>query len=286
MVHRLTVDDEPIVVRAVCRAAARLGDTSLITRLIGWLGVGAVRHSVRDALARFDDAALDALERALEDPAGEASTQRHLPRTLGCIRSPRAFMILARNLGRHRDGVVNHKILLALGRCADLGVGQREALALVVAYATTTVQRVQRLRALRIQLARTIAGGRIGEAGRLLVTILDDEIDVGTERLFRALAIVYPHRGLADLPEAIAAADPARRAAAGEVLDNVLDFELRAWVQPLCDDLPDDRFSAVVARRLGPLPRSHEQVLDELAQVDETFAKLVAYHRRERAEAA
>jgi AAA family ATP:ADP antiporter len=283
LVRRLAESTDPVVLRAACRAIVRLRRVELVPLLISWLGIGAVRPAAREAVSGFGSDALDALERALEDPTTDIPTRRHLPRTLSCIHEPRAAAILTRNLGRHRDGVVSYKILIALGRLASRPPTLTLERAPIVDHAVLTAQRMRQFYVWRtlLQRAHQRDVGLATNTGELLSAILQDKIELGMQRLFRLLALLYPDGGLADLRVAIAAPEVSRRAAALEVLENVLDFELRGWVMPLCDDLPDgERFEAI-ARRIGSVPTSYRELLEAIASVNETLTMLAAYHASE-----
>jgi hypothetical protein len=282
-VRRLADSTDPTVLRAACRAIVRLHAVELIPMLISWLGIGAVRPAAREALSSFGGDALDALERALEDPITDIPTRRHLPRTLSCIHEPRAAAILARNLSRHADGVVSYKILIALGRLAAAPPTLTLERAPIVDHSVQTAQRMRQFYVWRtlIQRAHREDAGLATHTGQLLAAILQDKIELGMQRLFRLLALLYPNGRLADVRVAIAASEVSRRAAAIEVLENVLDFELRGWVMPLCDDLSDGERFAVIARRIGNVPTSYRALLEDIASVNETLTMLAAYHASE-----
>ena len=288
LVRRLAASSDPSLLRAASQAIRRLGDPALVPLLVDRLGVGSARHAMRETLVGFGAAAVDALERALEDPATELATRRHLPRTLSRIPTARSVAILARNLGRQPDGVVRYKILLGLGRLAADDRTLLPERVPIVAFAIATARRLHELYAWRTLVVRAHAGEprRATESGRLIVGILGDKIELGMQRLFRLLALLYPEAKVQEVFVALRSADARARAAALEVLENLFSLDLREWVIPLCDDLPDDKRFERIARRLGAVPRRYEDVLAAMAEATDTLAKITAYHLAELADAS
>ena len=288
LVRRLADSNDPAVLRAASRAIGRLGDPSLVPLLIARLGVGSARHSMRETLVGFGAAAVDALERALDDPATELSTRRHVPRTLSRIATPRSVAILARNLGAQTDGVVRYKILLGLGRLAADDPALRPERAPIIEFAVATARRMHQLWAWRALIVRAHADQpRLAtDSGRLLVGILGDKIELGMQRLFLGLSLLYPDAKLPEVYHAVASGEPRARAAAIEILENLFQLELRDWIMPLCDDLPEERRFERIARRLGPLPRRYEDVLGAVGEANDTLARIAAYHVAELADAS
>jgi hypothetical protein len=212
--------------------------------------------------------------------------RRHLPRTLSRIPSPRSVAILARNLERQPDGVVRYKILLGLARL----VADNPALPLprapIVAFTVRTATRLHAYYVWRALIAEAQASEpRLAtDTGRLLVAILGDKLELGTQRLFRLLALLYPHDKLHDIQGAIEKGEPRARAAALEILENLLQVELREWVLPLYDDVSDAQRLARISRRLPALPARYPELLAAVAAADETLGKLTAYHSAELAD--
>ncbi|MGZ3441722.1 MAG: hypothetical protein ACXVDD_19515, partial [Polyangia bacterium] len=288
LVRRLAESSDPIVLRAVSRAVRRLGDPSLAPLLIGRLGIGSARYLMRQTLWSFGAAAIDPLERALEDPATELSTRRHLPRTLSRIAAPRSVAILARNLSCQTDGVVRYKILLGLSRLVLENPALQPERAPIFDFTIATAKRLHQLYVWRTLIERAQSGDpRLAiNSGRLLVSILGDKLELGMQRLFRLLSLLHPKSQLPDIHGAIAKGDPRARAAALEILENLLPSDLREWVVPLCDDIADDKRFERIARRMGTLPHGYEEVLREVAASNDTLAKLTAYHLTELAHAS
>ncbi|HSN33977.1 MAG TPA: hypothetical protein VLU41_14915, partial [Ideonella sp.] len=288
LVRRLADSSDPRLLRAASRAIQRIGDPSLVPLLVRRLDVGSARHTLRETLVGFDVAAIDALERALEDPATGLATRRHLPRTLSRIATPRSVAILARNLGRQPDGVVRYKILLGLRRLAAEDPSLLPERGPIVEFTITTARRLHELFVWRTLVVRahTSEPRLATESGRLLVGILGDKIELGMQRLFWLLALLDPHARLQEVYMAVRSDDARARAAGIEVLENLLQLEVRDWVMPLCDDLPDERRFDRMARRLGAVPRRYEDVLAAIAEANDTLAKITAYHVAELADAS
>ena len=285
LVRRLAKSVDPTVVRAASRAIVRIDDAALLPLLLPWLAIGTVRREVRAALAHFGGRAFDVVAQALEDPVTEMATRRHLPRSLLHIDSVRAAPILVRNLHRDRqlDGVVRYKILLALAWL----VVERPELPLdrqaITSFTVVTAERLHRYYVWAVLLRRAHAEqpSRATDTGMLLGAILKDKLELGTQRLFRLLSLLYPKGKLIDLHGALSKGEPSARAAALEILENLLSPELRTWVVPLCDDLSDERRFVELGERIQPLPSSYAEVLEAISTADDALAELTAYHASE-----
>lgn len=283
-VAQVAHDDHPAVLHAASRAIARLGDPRLIPFAIERLRLPQLRQAFAEALLRFGDVALHALERTLQDPNTDPILRRHLPRAIGRFSGSRAAVILARNLITQSDGVVRFKILRALGRLvADeprVSLRRRP----IVRTATAMARKLLRYHAWRALLARyhRQSPELASDSGTLLAALLADKIRLGGERVFRMLALLHPRAHLVDVHQAITRRDPGIRAAALEVLENLLKRSLRDWVLALYDDLDDDARLAQVARLLGPLPEDYGELLAAIGESgDETLAALAERHAGE-----
>jgi hypothetical protein len=283
LVRRLADTSVPSVLRAVSQAIARLKDVSFIPLLISHLHFGASRAAVRATLVRFGDHALDALERALEDPGTDIDTRRQIPGTIGDIGTARAAASLARNLRRQADGVVRYKLLLALSRLVAYHPEVSVDHGLIVESAIATGRRLHQLYAWRTLLnrAQVADARRATDAGRAISSILYDKAALTMQQLFRLMGVLHPRGRTEAVRRAIERGDPTERAAAVEVLDDLLTIELREWVLPLVDDLPEEQRFERIAGRLGLRSTGYDELLSAIATLDDTLAKLVTHHTAE-----
>jgi hypothetical protein len=182
-----------------------------------------VRGDVRRALLAGDH--LERLLAALDDPRTSLGVRRHLPRTISRFRSPVAAAALVARLPREPDGTTEFKILRALGRMR----ADDPALAIdpgpVRAYVRRSLEDAGRYRRLGRALA---AHGDGAPALALLAELLAEKRRHAVERAFRALGILHPTADLRIVHDAIASGDGERRAAAREIVDEVLPGDARA----------------------------------------------------------
>jgi hypothetical protein len=116
----------------------------------------------------------------------------------------------------------------------------------------------------------------------LLDPLLRDKIRLGGLRLFHMLAELHPRIHVDDVHQAITGDDRALRAAAFEVLENLLERKVRDWVLALYDNLDDDARLAQVTRLIGPPPADYANLLAVIqASGDLALGTLAAHHAEE-----
>ena len=112
---------------------------------------------------------------------------------------------------------------------------------------------------------------------------MDQELD----RIFRLMALLLPHVGLHDAYVGLRSSDELVRANSLELLDNVLDPELRQLLVPLLDSqVSTDERIAMANRLVGAPLDSAEQAVVDAAVERGSVAAVERDLRRRRAAAA
>jgi AAA family ATP:ADP antiporter len=272
VLDRLSASRDPGVVREVLRVLERAPQLAEIERLIHRLDDPRLRGDVRRVLTAAGHGHLERLVTALEDPATPINVRRHLPRTISRFASKRAAAALVSRLVREPDGTTEFKILRALGRMRADRPDLRIDHAPVREYARRTVEDATRYAALAARFAALTAGLPTTAGGELLGELLAEKQRQVIERLFRALGVLHPGSDLRSVYDAIHSSDDERRAAAREILEDMLTGDLR----PLLDVL--DR-APVPA---GVFPTYEALVAALLVDPSDSLRCVAAYHVAER----
>ncbi|HUB07106.1 MAG TPA: Npt1/Npt2 family nucleotide transporter [Myxococcales bacterium] len=261
-------DPDPRVRQAALQAAARLRSPELVPALIYRLGEPATAADAADALAAIGSAEPEpqrtdlagawsrrpeegggerlegTLEKVLRNPLEEALVRSNVPRVLVRLGTPQAARVLCRALDL-REEPLRTQVVTSLARLTrqrpalpiDTAVVGR-ALDLEIALARRCLACAEAL-GLPEHPERTVAPSSAAGATALLAGALDDQRRRALERVLLLLGLVQPRIGAQGLrPELLeaGAGDPRllqRRAAALELLDNLLPRGLRARVLPL-----------------------------------------------------
>lgn len=257
ILDELVARREPMVSREVLRVWQRAPELADPERLIRMLEDPRMRGDVRRVIAAGGERWFDRLLGALDDPRTPLGVRRHLPRTISRFTSPVAVTALVSRLGREPDGTTEFKILRALGRMRaskpELPVDQ----ALMVLYLRRSIGDVERYAALARGVEHHLRG-EVDPSLQLLRELLSEKRRHAFERVFRALGILYPRAELRAVHDAIVGEDRERRAAAREVIENLLPSSIRL---PLL---------AVIEEPLAEAVRHRS--------VDELFVALLADH--------
>jgi ATP:ADP antiporter, AAA family len=278
-------DMGPDLVEASAMAMARVPDPRFVPLLIARLRARDGRAAVREAIAVHGEPALDALERALRDPATDPRVRLHIPRTISHFGSQRAADFLTAELAVEWAGGVRYKILRGLGRlAADSPV--RIARAPIEAEMRRNLIEHLRILALWVPFAagqKDPAFQGLG-SGRVVLGLLEDKLRQSLERAFRLLQIAHENEDILGVYAALRGGDKRVRANVLEFLDALPQSspESRALLHLCVDDLsPADRVaraSEIVLVR----PRHYEEVVVALLEgKDESLAALAAHHALE-----
>ncbi len=256
------------VLRAVLAVWANAPAIADAERLIQLLEEPLVRSDARRVFAAAGASAmLPRLIAALDDPRTPIGVRRHLPRTISRYRSQAAVAALVERLVREPDGTTEFKILRALGRMRHdqpkLEIDPKP----IHLYARRAIDDAQRYTMFgdRLRAERDVSS----PSKDLLADLMSEKRRHAIERTFRALGILHPRADMHSVHDAITSIDDERVGAAHEVLDGLVDSDLRL---PLV---------AVLAARDTPTQTpamSYEELLAALLDDPSESLRCVAAH--------
>jgi AAA family ATP:ADP antiporter len=269
-VLELMSDPEPSVRRQAIHSAGVLQSPEFVIPLIYKTPSKETGAEAIEALSSFGPSIAPTLGKVLTNALEEIDVRRSVARVLGRIGTPEAIEMLLPHLAEP-DGELRSRIYRALARATRtrrLGSHDRRkveaALELELARAFRSLSIME---ALGLEAVRTkppfptkspfATPGASWTAKRLLGTALNETVSRCEERIFLLLAVLHPEAGMAhihqSLREPVDSLTQRRRANAVELLDNLLDRQLKRRLLPLVEDAPaKERLAA--ARELLRLP--------------------------------
>lgn len=265
---RLLADEDRSVRRLACEAAAKLGDPLLDEALAARLADRTCRAAARLALTRRGDAVVPLLERLLNDRGAELSVRIEVARVLGQLATDAAARaLLFSNI--QDDASLRYRIAVALGAIAT----RRPGLTLDPTRVREAVGRRLEayLRYLPTWRDLEEALPRGAPIRRAMAARLHQNLDT----VFRLLQALHPEHAIHAAFRRFRGGDAHARAFSLELLDEVLDEELRDAVVPVLERfhlLPEPR-----GRRPGD-PSRLPQRLQELAAGRDVLLRACARH--------
>ncbi|HUB07653.1 MAG TPA: cyclic nucleotide-binding domain-containing protein, partial [Myxococcales bacterium] len=261
----LLADPDPSVRAIACASAAQLRPPELMGPLFRLLEDRRTRRAAREALAAYGDEAVGPAWAILDDRSQPLPLRLEIPRLLRYIGTAEAAgALLYSNI--QDDAFLRYRIGLSLSRWReqnpDLPVDQgrvRDAVG----------RRIEAYLHYLPVWADVRAG--LGERS-LLCRALADRLDQSLEVVFRLLGLVYSHRALLAAHRRFTGSDPRERAQAVELLDSLLDDDLRRRLVPVLEGnhrhplQPIGGDASRLARRLDDLAGSRDVLLSALAR--------------------
>jgi ATP:ADP antiporter, AAA family len=259
----LIADDHPEVAREAIRSAQRIPRDALVAPLINALGRSELTDEAADALARLGDSVVPALSHALRDENMSVEVRRELPSVLLRIGSAEAEQALVASL-LESDGTVRYRIIASLNKLRqvrpDIRIDPSVIELLLAAEIAGHYRSYQVLGPLQKPLKNDDP----------VLEALRHSMEQELERIFRLMALLFPHAGLHDAYVGVRSSNPIIRANALEFLDNVLKPELRHVLVPVLDSQVTIQERIELANRLvgAPLENAQQSVVTLLASDD------------------
>ncbi len=246
-VLQLMSDADPRVRRAAVTAAGQLKSAEFVIPLIYRTQSHETAREATEALTNFGVSIVPTLAKVLGNQLEDANIRRSVARVLGRVGTAEAIDVITQHLDEP-DEELRGRLYKALARTVK---GRRLILKDKAPVRAALDKELARAwKALHHAEALGLVGGpvaatpRTGEpaARALLSSAITEKVAQIEGRLFLLLAVLYPDADMeqiaAGIRDALAADSARRRGNAVELLDNLLDRELKARFLPLLDEQP------------------------------------------------
>jgi hypothetical protein len=237
------------------------------------LGRRSTEDAARAALADLAERVVGTLGDYLSDVSVPVDVRHAIPRALGEIHTQESVNALFRC--REREDVrLSYRILKASNRIRASGAPVRFPRRLVdedVDYDVRT-----HLFALVHYRACPIGRGRSAE--RLLCVVLNERMEQALNRVFRRLALLYPHQTVLAAYQGVMSDNPRLRGNAIEYLENALGTEHKQRVLPLVDDSGEEGRLSLAQTLYGIRGTGYDQMLQELLRSDDSWLRACALY--------
>jgi ATP:ADP antiporter, AAA family len=245
-VLQLMSDADPQVRRAAVTAAGQLKSAEFVIPLIYRTQSHETAREATEALTHFGVSIVPTLAKVLGNQLEDASIRRSVARVLGRVGTADAIDIITQYLDEP-DEELRGRVYKALARAVK---GRRVILKdsePVRAALDKELGRAWKALHYAEALGLEPPGSSLPRAGEpaaraLLSSALCEKVKQIEARLFLLLAVIYPDADMeqiaAGIRDALAADAARRRGNAVELLDNLLDRDLKARFLPLLDEQP------------------------------------------------
>jgi AAA family ATP:ADP antiporter len=281
-VERLLAPEEtdPGVLRFAIRAAGRYFTSGaglaarrsrhlagLVTERLGHPQVGA---DAVEALGRLGDAVIGYMRERLQDPDVPPEVKREIPAVLVRVGTPAAERALVETLVES-DPTLRHRIIAALNklrqRHPDVPIDPHAVEMLLAAEIFGHYRSYQVLRLLGDRLA----------GDDPVIQGLTQSMEQEVERIFRLLALLYPHEDLHSAYFGLRSSTPSLRADALEFLEHVLPPHLRQMLVPLLDSqVPLDERVRLADALVGAQVRTLDEAVGMLLASEDPWLRSCA----------
>lgn len=284
-VLQLMNDPDVRVRREAVLAAGQLRSPEFVIPLIYRTQSRETLREASQALAQYGGAIIPTLAKVLSNHLEDPSMRRAVARVLGRLGTSEAVEVIARHLDEPdeelRGGMYRSLARAVKGRrllLKDVKPVQ-EALSRELARAYRAMHQAQLL---GLEGGPTLETPRNGPlaARALLASALHEKVVQVERRAFLLLAVLYPDADMeqiyAGIHDATGADAARRRGNAVELLDNLLDRDLKQRILPLLEEIPrKDRLAQVV--EIYPAPQTPPgEVLLELAKDEAAWVRACA----------
>jgi AAA family ATP:ADP antiporter len=265
-------DEDADVARQGVRAAFRLAREEMTPALIGALGRQELADEAGEALACLGSTVVPELLAALRDEHVAVEVRRELPAVLLRVGTADAEQALVESL-LESDGTVRHRIIASLNKLRvarpDLQIDRAVVELLLAAEIAGHYRSYQVLGPLRSPL----------KDDDPVIEALRHSMEQELERIFRLMALLFPHGGLHDAYVGVRSDNPVVRANALEFLDNVLKPELRHVLVPILDSQVTVEDRIELANRLVGAPLENvQQAVGTLLASEDPWLRSSAIH--------
>ncbi len=266
-------DEAPDVAAAAIHAMGETRQKRYLPTLIPMLAQSGLEKSAAEALEHFGPDIIDLLTAYIDNPLADRDIRLRLPHILSLMGAQRAADALARNL-QQNDPALRYEIIKALNHLRihfpSLKFDEGRVVRSVLEEARDHLDLLSILARQRAAESKKrgpdAAAARTGvsEARDRLIAALEKRLDENLERIFRLLGLKYPPDEIYDAYRSLRSERRDMRAAAVELLDNLLAPDLKRALIPLIEIEPAGAAAEGVLAGLGRKPPSEHESMAAL----------------------
>ncbi len=256
-------DPDEMVAREAVRSASVVAHEELIEPLMAVLGRDELTDEVANALARFGNGIIPEIETRLRDDQIPLDTRRELPAVLVRIGTAEAEQALIGSL-LQADVTLRHRVIASLNKLRlvhpEVALDPATVNLLLAAEIAGHYRSYQVLGPLQSRL----------KPDDPVLQSMEHAMEQELDRIFRLMALLAPHVGLHDAYVGLRSSDELVRANSLELLDNILEPELRQVLVPLLDSQVSTAERIELANKLvgAPLDTAEQAVATLISSED------------------
>ncbi len=229
-IEDLLDDTSPDVVRYAIKSAAELGRREDVPILVRKLGLPVHQADAEDSLAKFGERIAGTLADYLDDDRVPPGVRSSVAAVLARIGTQEAADFLTRELSK-RQSELGSEIIDALDRIRAEKPG--------ILFAAEIIRSRIILESL-LYCRRLVRFHDDTDRGMGTIPLSERETEEFLRNIFKLLGLVYPHEDMLKACQNLKTATRDSVAYAIELLDTVLEKDLRDVVFPIIEDLPEE----------------------------------------------
>ncbi len=219
-----TIQEEAII------AAGRMRSKKLVPPLLMKLGNRKTRSITISSLAKYGDEILGILEETINNKEVDLIIRQSIPRVLSQISTQSALNVLMKSIEQD-DSLLRYRIIKAIGAI-------RSRLPTSYLDPERVKEIIRREIAQYYQILRMAVDLEGFPKAEILKTALEERLDELLEEIFVLLGFIYPPKIISVIFTNLRSELPFERANATELMDNLLEREMKRLLLPILEDSP------------------------------------------------
>lgn len=268
---KLLGDEERTVRLAAIEAAPKIKSPRYIPLLIEQLADQELASEVITSLAAYGDEVIPPLEAVLIDDSWSVTARNNVPRVIGQIDSVLARQTLVRHID-HPDTQICHRVITNLGRVrAKLLELDEESIQFIK---STIISEIKNY----YELLNSISAFKEHSELDLLAEALNHRAMQNDEHIFRLLSLLYPSRTIFTVFYNLKSEIASERANAIEVIDNLIENDLKRPLMPIVENRPLQAKLKVGAEYFGIKEVTLNEVITMCLENSDEWLKICALY--------
>lgn len=271
---KLLQDENSDVRIAAIDASKKIQSESFVPYLIESLSDKKTVSHARNALANYGKRIIDLLADTMSDESQNIYTRSAIARVLGKIPEKMAVKYLISNLGNDSPSL-RYNIIKSLNklhnRNPELDIETESVKSLLL-------EEVKLYYELLGTFMENDKFGKKNQTDGLLFSTLKSRMEYSFERIFRILSLLYDSSDIYQAYHAITQGDKTLKANAYELLDNVLDIDIKDVILQIIDNTSEKDKLIFGRERFGIEKKSFVQLITDLYRKPDIWLKIAVLH--------